>query len=213
MGGEQSKGWGYRKREDWTQPRYWTDVRFGQTQRGYPVVGVSWYEAVAYAAWLAELLELVRRDKIASVGDDMTLIKGLLAPVGVTVRLPAEAEWEKLAGGAENGRYPWDDLGGPATTDPAAILARANTREAELQGTSPVGMYPLGASRPYGLWDLAGNVWEWTSTKEDWGYRLQGGSWYEPMSNAGCGSRGWDGPGSRFYGRGFRLVSPVGSGS
>ena len=40
------------------QPEYWQDPRFGKDRRGYPVVGVSWYEAVAYAAWLTEQLRV-----------------------------------------------------------------------------------------------------------------------------------------------------------
>ncbi|MCB0213501.1 MAG: SUMF1/EgtB/PvdO family nonheme iron enzyme [Anaerolineae bacterium] len=212
-GGEESEGWEWRKRQDWTQPGLWNDVRFGQTRRGYPVVGVTWYEAAAYATWLTELLESARRDKIALNVKELDVVKGLMAAGGVTVRLPAEAEWQKLAGGAENKRYPWDAPAGPATTDEAAILARANTEEAQLQGTSPVGMYPLGVSRPYGLWDLSGNVWEWTSTLEDRICILKGGGWYASFSSAGCGARFRNSPNYLFNVHGFRLVSPVGSGS
>ena len=104
------------------------------------------------------------------------------------VRLPTDAEWLRLAGGEREGkkeRYPWDVPGSGRVTDERrgrdAILARANTAESGIGGTSPVAMYPLGESKPHGLWDVAGNVWEWIDSwydKEQRGRVLRGGSWY-----------------------------------
>jgi formylglycine-generating enzyme required for sulfatase activity len=136
-----------------------------------------------------------------------------LAVRASVVRLPTEAEWEKLAGGVVGGRYPWDALGGPATQEEPAILARANTEEAQLNGTSPVAMYLLGASQPFGLMDLAGNVWEWTATVDRGRYVLRGGAWYWEADLARCGSRNGYNPSNRNNGGGFRLVSPIVSGS
>ena len=91
-----------------------------------PVVNVSWDDARDYCVWLSKKL-------------------------GLNVRLPTEAEWEKSA----YDLYPW----GTAAPD----RTRANFNK-EIGRTTEVGSFPAGASR-YGIMDLAGNVWEWVA---DW---------------------------------------------
>ena len=138
---------------------------------------------------------------------------------GTVVRLPTEEEWLRLAGGEKEGkkeRYPWDLPGsGRVTEDREAILARANTYESGIGGTSPVAMYPLGASEPYKLMDMAGNVWEWTNSwadAEQSGRVLRGGSWYYYLGLARPSARNWDNPDGSDVSGGFRVVSPISSG-
>lgn len=164
--------------------KYDEDRKFNKDDQ--PVVGVSWYAARAYCLWLSMLS-------------------------GEEYRLPTEQEWEWAAGGRreEAGKvqmvkeYPWGDK-----PEPTAKHANFNENEG---ATTPVGRYPDGAT-PEGLYDMAGNVWEWM---EDWSdnrfkYKaLRGGSWGSRPGNLRCRVRDNDNPVNWIYGYvGFRVVRP-----
>ena len=85
------------------------------------------------------------------------------------LELPSEQEWEKAARGLSGWDYPW---GNETPTCEYANYAGCYF------GTTPVDSFPLGQS-VYGAFDLAGNVWEWTSTDDDdeLRMRIRGGSW------------------------------------
>jgi formylglycine-generating enzyme required for sulfatase activity len=173
-------------------PDHWRNKTPPPELCNHPVVYVTWYDAMAYCAWLSE----VRGEK---------------------VRLPTEAEWEKAARGIDGRRYPWGEEPDPN---------RANYSDTGIRTTSAVGSFPGGVSH-YGCLDMAGNVWEWTSSKyQDYPYdaddgredleddavrTLRGGSWSGAEYRVRCAYRyGYLQLNGYGY-HGFRVVSSPGS--
>ncbi len=200
-------------------PRNWEDGRPPRALESHPVVFVSWHDVIAYCRWLSEV-------------------------TGKSITLPSEAQWEKAARGGleipsvgaksgpilqpnENPRrvYPWGDEWDET---------KCNTHELGLGGTTPVGVFPEGAS-PYGCLDMVGNVWEWTTSlwerdwlghevrhpyrpRDDWGNLeagddirriLRGGSFYHYSHHARCAYRIWDLPNSQHSIFGFRPIESI----
>jgi formylglycine-generating enzyme required for sulfatase activity len=106
------------------------------------------------ANWHKQLEKLDHPVVYVSWRDAVAYTQWLSALAGQPWRLPTEAEWEKAARGMDTRIYPWDDTFG---------RTRCNSNEGKKGGTTAVGSYPRGVS-PYGALDMAGNVWEWTSS-------------------------------------------------
>ena len=106
-------------------------------------------------SWQTQQIERADHPVVNVTWEEVWAYAQWLAEVtGEAWRLPTEAEWEKAARGTDGRIYPWGHRW---------EKTKANTSDGGPRTTTPVGSYPAGAS-PYGAQDMAGNVFEWTST-------------------------------------------------
>ncbi len=131
------------------------------TYDNYPVVGVNWLQARAFTVWRTQYLNSYLRSQGHATAMDF--------------RLPTEAEWEYAArGGRELNPYPW---GGPYTRNQdGCFLANFKPMRGDYASdggfqTVGVGSYP---PNDYGLYDMAGNVSEWTRNAYDESFYIYG---------------------------------------
>ncbi len=111
----------------------------------HPVISVSWYDAQKYCEWLSE-------------------------KIGIDFALPTETQWEKSARGTDGRTFPWgnDDVSADYANFADMMFGEKYGIDRRVHydlndgfaETSPVGNFPSGAS-PFGIMDMAGNVWEW----------------------------------------------------
>ena len=170
------QGWQWKTEQQRTEPWGWNDPEYSGTNQ--PVIGITWYEATAFCAWLTKQVDA--KDYV--------------------VRLPTEAEWEVAASvdsSPVRRLYPWGD------EEPTP--ERAIYDASKLSRPAPVGCCPAGAAA-CGALDMAGNVWEWTASSYE-GYPaqsdtqikdftigkydvpLRGGSYWDNSTNVRCGAR------------------------
>ncbi len=186
-------------------PQWWKDLtgsglaqqKIGAGEQEWPIPNhptenVSWYDAMAFCAWLNARLTL----------------SASIKPRGHVLRLPTEEEWEKAARGTDGFAYPWGNSYqvGYANINESSVLGGTY-----LEQTTAVGIYPQGIS-PYGLFDAAGNVLEWIlngNMEDDRNHERQvrGGSWYYGQSSALAASHNYHlASDLRDYRIGFRLA-------
>lgn len=170
-----------RPAEDRTRPFYWQHSEWNNPI--FPVVGISCFEAEAFCRW------------------HTTQPIPFSIPESYSTRLPTEQEWACVARGPDGRAYPWGEEFG---FDKANVAEEIGKR---MQTTS-VKTYPQGQS-PHGVWDMSGNVWEWTNSwyEKPGEFRvLRGGSWFSVPDYARCAFRGWLIPGNFRPNVGFRIV-------
>ena len=174
-------GWEFREEKSITQPRFWDDVMWNLDN--HPVVGVSWYECIAYAAWLAKVTRK-------------------------PYRLPTEAEWERAARHTDGRIYPW----GNEWQSNHANTNELQLGETTAVGIFPVGNAVCGAADMSGnVWEWCLNKYEnpdIVDVDQSGDFRtLRGGSWGDDDSRyyrVAVRDRG--SPYDRFNSTGVRVV-------
>ena len=182
-------GWSWRQSEGVTQPYCWADSAFNQPDQ--PVVCVSWYEAVAYSAWLS-------------------------ATSGETFRLPTEAEWEYAARGPDGLVYPW---GNEWNADNAVTGETSNGQSANSVGSRPTGASWVGALDMSGnVWEWVSSQYQpypysaaddREDVQADARRVVRGGSWNDLLDFARASFRVDLSPSDRYYFFGFRVSRPL----
>jgi formylglycine-generating enzyme required for sulfatase activity len=135
----------------WTEPRYWQDKKWNGAD--YPVVGVSWYEAIAFCRWLSE-----------TTGEDVTL--------------PTEQQWQRAAQGDDGRIYPWGNRWAGKRCNNRVSPQDSNQTTPVTQypnGASPYGV--LDMSGNVGEWCLTAYESGSTSLGGTDDRVLRGGAW------------------------------------
>ena len=158
-------GWKWREEGKILRPDYWDNAKWNSDL--FPVVGISWFEAVAYCRWLS-------------------------AQTGQAFRLPSEAEWEKAARGPGGFIWPWgNDWQADRCNSKEAGKQATTPVDAYPQGASPYGVLDMSGNvrewcatvwrqkYPYTL----ANEWQNAYLEPDKSRMLRGGAWYSEQKN------------------------------
>ena len=191
-------GWQWREQNGILQPAYWGDSRLNGDNQ--PVVGVSWFEAVAYCRWLS-------------------------AQTGHEFRLPSEAEWEKAARGPDGRIWPWGSVWDAAKLHSGQATGRTTAVGQYPAGASPYGAQDMagnvsewtatewGKSYPYRVED----EWSLAYLSGETSRMLRGGLWYSTQQyTRGAFRFSYHFPSNRLIYFGLRIATPSpvpGSGS
>jgi formylglycine-generating enzyme required for sulfatase activity len=197
-------------RGDREAPDLWDDPRWHIAN--HPVVGVTWYECVAYCKWLTQQIYDLR----FTISDLLAVDHPIARLSSVVFRLPSEVEWEFAARGTSGRQYPWKERADEGWVEGDEL--RCNMSDTGIGRTNAVGMFPNGGTTD-GVLDLSGNVWEWcrTTWNEDWRKGgdelegthqrvLRGGAFSSHSWLARCAYRNWYLPGYVLGDLGFRVV-------
>ncbi len=184
-------GWQIKEYYGWTQPYFWTDKVWNPAN--YPVIGISWYECVAYCRWLTRV-------------------------TGQLYRLPSEAEWEKAARGTQGYLWPWGNSWDPNQCNSGEKDPGHTT---PIGHYSPAGNSPYNVSDMVGnVWEWCTTRWKklypYDVTEDEWtidylagteARMLRGGSWDSDEISARCAYRLRFFPDDRNNYRGCRVVA------
>ena len=180
-------GWAWRNARGIITPQWWESERWAGDDR-LPVIGVSWFEVLAYCHWLS-------------------------AATSGSYRLPTEAQWEKAARGRDGRLYPWGNEPDP----PRSNTRTSGTGHTLPVGhDSPAGDSPYGCAemagnasewtmtqyRPYPYQENDGR----NDVAREAERVIRGGSWFKPLLRARVTARGMNDPSFRDHDIGFRLV-------
>jgi len=224
-------------KDQWDTVRTWgasngyTDLAAGAGKAGdHPVQTVNWYDVVKWCNARSEqagLTPAYYTDAGYTTVYRTGTVSGVAPPYvngsADGYRLPTDEEWEYAArGGAESHRFPWSDsdnishtranyraLGGYAYDDSDEADYHPTYATGGTPYTSPSGAF---AANGYGLYDMAGNVYEWCYSwypgLEGWHRVMRGGSWNNNANNCRVGNRNNNTPGNANNNIGFRAVLP-----
>ncbi|GAB5492470.1 MAG: formylglycine-generating enzyme family protein [Phototrophicaceae bacterium] len=180
------QGWQTKQAQGWIEPAYWHNNDLNSARQ--PVVGISWYEAIAFCLWAS-------------------------AVSNKNILLPTETQWQYASQGEDGRNYPWGNDWHSANCHNSVDVDLEETGV-----TVAVNQFEGKGDSPFGVVGMSGNIWEWcltdyTDLSNDMNTEarlrvFKGGSWdCDDINDFRCDARDWGIPHARFDYSGFRVVS------